>query len=246
MIFKIIIIFSVFALLQNLSADSNVITNVRENVTIVSQNSDVNTGIDLGDKSTNDVVVGNGQIKTEERNISNYNKIKITGDFIVNVDCNNAGKIQIKAESNIIPLITTKVADEALIVSISKPISTQKKMELNVNSAQLSVVDLIGVSNLTAKGIDTQSLNLKSFGNDGDIELDGKVQELKVNTTGDGLLDALELTAQEVDLKVTGDMRINVNAVKKLNVNVMGDAEIKYKGNPEITKKMLGGEIEKY
>jgi hypothetical protein len=241
-----IILISSFVIFQSVFAGSNVISNVRENVTNVSQNSNVNSGIDLGNNTNSDSVVGNGTLKTENRKISGYNKVDITGSFKVNVNCNNAGTVEVKAESNILPLITSKISGDTLVISISKPISSNKSMELNIDSPQISSVSLTGTDDISIKNIKTDTFTFDSTGSDANIDLQGSTDAFVLKVTGDGKIDAFNLISNKANINVMGDPKVKVNAAKQLNINVTGDAVVEYKGKPKINKKMLGGEVKQY
>ena len=72
------------------------------------------------------------------------------------------------------------------------------------------------------------------------ITLNGVADELSVKLSGAGHVDADELKADDVKVKIEGVGTGSVYATKKLYTEIDGVGKVWYKGNPEVTKDIEG------
>lgn len=199
-------------------------------------------------------VKGNGNMLSKQRNLEQYDEVKLVGSMNVQLVAGTEGKIEIHAESNLHEYILTEVKGGSLKISVEKGIDLQptKEITITVPFRDLSAIsltgsgdiwnkDLIKESNLevqvTGSGdmkLDLEVQNLKGkITGSGDIQLKGKSQKFECSVTGSGDFDAFSLEAEEVEAKVAGSGDIQVNVSKALKASIAGSGDIVYSGNPE-------------
>jgi hypothetical protein len=66
------------------------------------------------------------------------------------------------------------------------------------------------------------------------------VESARFSIAGTGNIDAFELKAQAAEISVSGAGRAAITAVDRLNANISGTGMIRYRGNPEIEKRVSG------
>ncbi len=71
-------------------------------------------------------------------------------------------------------------------------------------------------------------------------KLSGIAETLEARIAGAGNLNAGDLRADEVNIRIEGVGTGLVHATKTLNASIKGAGKIKYRGNPEITEKIEG------
>ncbi|MEO0725653.1 MAG: DUF2807 domain-containing protein, partial [Bacteroidota bacterium] len=79
----------------------------------------------------------------------------------------------------------------------------------------------------------------------GDIELDGSADDISIGISGSGDVDAMGMTAQNCDVRVSGSGNVKVHATQQLNVRVSGSGDVYYRGNPNVQSRISGsGDLE--
>ncbi|TDP02858.1 head GIN domain-containing protein [Flavobacterium sp. 245] len=199
---------------------------------------------------------GNGNIVTETRTTSEYDAIKISGFFDVDLVAGKEGKITIKGEQNILSAIIVEVEDNALKIYVKKGTnlrpSTGKKVELTVPFEKISELSLSGSGDIVAKSpIKNDKFSAKlsgsgdidldvaansfdfSLSGSGDIKLKGNSNDLVIKLSGSGDIEATNLKSKNANITVSGSGDVKVNCNESLTARVSGSGDIKYTGNPE-------------
>ena len=205
-------------------------------------------------------IKGNGNVQTEVRNVASFDGVALNSVVDVEVipgDFNQ--KIEVIAESNLIPYITTEVKNNQLIVSVQKGKSisstARNGLKVRIKTNKIRSVSIAGSGDFTSKGknnVSDLSISIAGSGDvemnttsnkvsvsiagSGDVDLKGNAQQLAISIVGSGDVDADELKTSSVSVSVNGSGDSEVWAVDKLNVVIGGSGDVFYKGNPEITK----------
>lgn len=201
-------------------------------------------------------IKGNGKVVTETRITGDYDGIKISGFFDVNLVAGKEGKITIKGEENLLSSIKVEVKDNILKIYVEsfkniRP-SSGKDIEITVPFEKISEVSLSGSGNIQSKDViknDKLSAKLSGSGNfnlaidsnefelnlsgSGNVHLKGTADNFITKLSGSGDIDAGSLKSKNVDVNVSGSGNSKVTCNEKLTARVSGSGNIKYAGNPE-------------
>lgn len=208
---------------------------------------------------------GNGNVIKEERDVSSFNRIDISGGFEVFINQGNEEKLEVEIDENLLELIETSTKDNTLIVKTKKSIGESKSQKLFITVVNIEDIDVSGAIELKNKGtLETENLEIEVSGAADinlkvDVEnldmdmsgasettLSGKASNFEIDLSGAGELEADKLKSRNVIIDISGAGSAVVNAKKTLNVKVSGAGSVKYKGNPKITKDISGaGSVEK-
>jgi hypothetical protein len=204
--------------------------------------------------SSNDKVKGNGKIVSETRNTSDYDGIKVSGSFDVDLVSGKEGNITIKGEENLLSYVKVEVEENTLKIYIQKNtnIRTNKKIHVTVPFEKISELNLSGSGNIQTKNdikndkfsaklsgsgnfnlaIDSNDLDLNVSGS-GNVLLKGNATNFATKLSGSGDINALDLKSKNVDANVSGSGNTKVSCNENLTARVSGSGNIKYGGNPE-------------
>jgi hypothetical protein len=211
-------------------------------------------------------ISGNGQIITDIRDVGYYDKIYVTGSFEVKITGNEAGKIKIVSDENLIPVIETYTRSGGLIIKINNDFELRRfhKLYVEVPADYLSKIVLTGSGTIyNETPFDWKNIKLSVTGSgemdiktnishltatvtgSGEINLTGNAKMLEVNLLGSGTINAKKLPAYEAICKLTGSGDIYVVAKEKLNAKILGNGDIIYYNEPKFikTKTFGSGEI---
>lgn len=201
-------------------------------------------------------IKGNGNMKTETRKISNYDRIELEGSMNVELVAGTEGNLKVEAEENLIEYIVTEVSGDELKISTEKGYnldpSGNNKITVIVPFKDLSRVSLTGSGDIrTRDRITAENFEVKITGSgdiklplqaknarasitgSGDIELIGSARDFDCKVTGSGDISAFDFKCENVDATVTGSGDIQVYASEELRAKIPGAGDIEYKGNPK-------------
>lgn len=209
-------------------------------------------------------IKGNGVQKTENRSTTNYDEVKVSGFFDVDLIAGNEGKISVQAEENLLQYIKIEVENNILKIYTEKGINLQptkwKAIKIIVPFESLNAVSLSGSgdvkskatiktnqfsANLSGSGdlnlqIDAQDIEAKLSGS-GDISLTGNTSNFSTVISGSGDITAYDLEAKNVDVVVSGSGDVKVFCTENLKVRVSGSGDITYKGEPKTKDTKVSG-----
>lgn len=171
-----------------------------------------------------DHVRGNGLMDTEYRTMDYYNGIELQGAFDVFLTYDSSSEIRIEAESNLIPYIETYVRNETLVLTTLKNSNIRNRLTMKI------FVPITEIRNIRLSG-------------SGDIMGDSRfysdIFELILSGSGDV---ALDLDANEIDLKISGSGDIEMdNTCDLLTSRISGSGDIYLSGYADKTEYYITG-----
>lgn len=211
---------------------------------------------------------GNANIKTENRSVSDYDKISVAGSFDVKLVKGKEGAISIIADENLMEYIETEVESGHLKIQPKKgyQLSSTKTILITVPFEMVDAISLAGSGNVSSTDVlNAADLNLNLAGSggvdlpvsiknlnahiagSGNIKLAGNADVLKCEIAGSGNLNGDELKATATHANIAGSGNVKVHAVSEIHAKIVGSGDVIYTGNPGIEKlKSVGsGTIKK-
>lgn len=185
----------------------------------------------------------------ENRNVGDFNGIKVNGTFDIILSQSETNTIKIDASEKDLTQIKTEVKDG--ILTISGKGSTQEDKPIRIGVKSLTSLSVSGASDLKtdnqlicnnllieSSGAGDIHLNVKAteiksqISGAGDVTLKGTAQLLEANVSGAGDLKASNLLVDKAKVKVSGAGDGKVNVKQSLDADVSGSGSIIYKGKP--------------
>lgn len=179
-------------------------------------------------------VTGDGKSITKARAIQSFNKIQISGAYKVVVMQGNQDALKITTDSNIVPLVITQVKDKQLNIHNKKGISFSltKPVMIQVIVKNLQHIAASGANELILPNFDGRSLKIQTSGSI-EANLSGKVGQLDMQISGSGQVNASNLVAKKVKIRLIGSGKVRVHATDQLDTKITGSGSIMYTGNPD-------------
>ena len=178
-------------------------------------------GCEKDNNGTNNIT-GIGDIVTDTLDLSSFQSIKNTGVANIYVTVGDTQSVVLKAQQNIIDVITYEVNSSALEIGIQDNISIResKGIVFEITIPEIEKIELVGV---------------------GDFELSGDSQaELYIFLIGVGTVRAYNLEVDVCHITSTGVGNCQVRVNNTLNVTITGVGSVYYKGNPTISSTITG------
>ncbi len=203
---------------------------------------------------------GSGNITSEERDFAGARTIELAGSAHVYVSLDSATSLKIEADDNVMPLITTQMQGEKLVIGSKKCYSTKSPVKVYIHVQDLDGVSLTGsgaiegssvftsdVFDISLSGSGTVDFSLKAksvladLSGSGRIHLQGETENISVGVAGSGNIDAAKLKSLSVEVSITGSGSASVYATESLDVNITGSGSVLYSGEPAEVKKNITG-----
>ena len=122
-------------------------------------------------KFTIGVVSGSGNIETEERDVSDFDEVHLSGIGNLIIEQGDKESLIIEAEDNIIPLIKSEVSGDRLTIGFKRGFNfiPTKNIKLYLMVIDLDSISLSGAGDIDCDKFDTDKLELEISGT-GDID----------------------------------------------------------------------------
>lgn len=211
-------------------------------------------------KWTVGVVKGSGEIRTEERDVSNFKKVNLSGVGSLIITQGEQESLVIEADDNIIPLIEAEVIGDKLNIGFKRgynfiPASTLK---FYLTAKELDEIKLSGAGNIYCNEFSTGELEFEISGagdidfkinaesiviissGAGDITLEGSTGTQKITLSGAGKYNGAGLESKKCEISVSGAGSATVNVSEELDVDIGGVGNVSYMGKPAIKQSISG------
>ncbi len=212
-----------------------------------------------------ETIKGNGQMKKEAREVSNYTSLTSQGSMDVTIAYGNSNSIVVEADENLLSYIETTVENDKLTIKSKKGVNlkTNLKMVVRVSMTKINSLQQSGSGNIDGSGAFTSdgktdidvsgSGNLKldfdsfkdldlSVSGSGNVDLkSGNTNTLSAKISGSGNIDCSTVSSKDVDAKISGSGNIKVYASNSIDAKISGSGNVFYKGGAQnISSKIVG------
>jgi len=203
---------------------------------------------------------GNKTVLTQDRPVTSFHAIKVSGGIAVELSQGNELKLQVEADENVISKIRTEVKDGVLNIYHDENIHNAKTMKVHLTFIQLDAIKASGGCDIESKhkltfttlkldisgGCDIElnckADNLVSKQSGGcDVELSGEAQKGTFDVSGGCDLKASGLHLKNCTLDASGGSDAAVYVTDEINITATGASDVTYYGKPaKITKRSHG------
>ncbi|HYS11917.1 MAG TPA: head GIN domain-containing protein [Burkholderiaceae bacterium] len=187
---------------------------------------------------------GSGVAKSEQRHLAPFDRIDVAGAFDVTLVDGPTYRITVEADNDLLDAISSDVIDNELRISSLRSFVSRTTMKVTVESPPLRGLTVSGNAKATANALTGPNFAFAGSGSS-TAKLGGSIDSLKISLAGAGRVDALDLTAESVEVEVLGSGTAEVHAVKTLSLMVIGSGTLRYRGNPKVSRNAIGrGRVE--
>lgn len=211
-----------------------------------------------------DGIKGNGNVISENRKVSDFNKIEAQTGLDVILEQGNQTIIRVDADENLHPNIKTEVTNGTLKIYVEEGIYKAKAKTVFVKAPHFKSISVSsGASVTSVNQINEPELELStSSGSDlnisitttyltcksssgSDLEVQGTAKTVIASASSGSDLDLDKLRADAVTAKSSSGSSISVNALQKLIADASSGSDINCVSNPEeiIKEESSGGNI---
>jgi hypothetical protein len=206
---------------------------------------------------------GDGNIKTEDRNVSSFKNVDVSGAAKVYVSQGDKPAVKIEGDENLLQYMEVEQEGDRIIIREKPGFNLIPTGDLRVyvtapvyNKIDASgACDIIGqtkISNsedmemhVSGAGdikmeVDAPRLRSEVSGS-GSIYLKGQTKDVDLDLTGAGHAYCYDLLAENTKIEISGAGSAEVYASVKLDANVSGAGSVSYKGNATEVNQHVSG-----
>lgn len=205
-------------------------------------------------------IEGNGIVRTEMRDAEGFNEIASSGDFVVTVMPGNSYSVEITAESNLLPYISTNVDGKTLKIRTTgiHSLRQSEQIEIFITTPALKGLALSGSGliktgsfisddfRITLSGsgdidtqISTETLKANVSGS-GNIFVEGDTFDSEFVISGSGKIKSYDLEQDICNAVISGSGDMYVNVSKSLDARISGSGRINYINYPVVYSNVSG------
>lgn len=181
---------------------------------------------------------GSGRLASETRELSGFHGIDVGGVFQVEITAQKEYGVEIEADDNLLPLITTKVRNGILTISTERKLSSENPMLVRISAPDIDSLEASGAAKISVGRLQNENISIESSGAS-KIRLTGETAKLTTDVSGATQIDAKELQAANAEIEASGASRVDVSVTGELRTDISGACKITYAGTPSslVTKR---------
>jgi hypothetical protein len=204
---------------------------------------------------------GSGQVVTEDRTVPEFQSVSLSMPAVVTIRDDGAPALQVTADDNVLPLISTTVRNGELSLAYTRPcVRPTSAVQISAGADTINGLSILGTGDIRTEGVITGT-NLKasitgtgsmdlaaevsrlesSITGTGTTVLTGTADDLVISIPGAGTVDASKLTARRVTVEILGSGNALVDVSESLSVKIMGSGSVVYTGNPGTIEQSITG-----
>ena len=187
----------------------------------------------IGAINSQEKLKGNKEVTTEDRTISDFNKLEVIDNVAVFLTYNEKQSVNVETDSNLQESVITEVNNGTLVIKLSDKIVRKKELmvHIKVNRKLKEINSYKSAKIMSKNSLAIDSLTINSFDNsDIDLKLNSKIVQINSKKSSDlklGILsNSININAVEnSDLKGTLDTKDALfTLLDKASINIYGSA----------------------
>ena len=190
-------------------------------------------------------VKGSGKRLTQKREVASFTSISAEGAFDIEVVCQKDLGIEIEADDNILPLISTEVSNNVLWLKPKSNYSAEDAPKIKINVPNIEAFSADGAGKIQISGVNNDKLQIALDGAP-NLTASGTTKMVGIDTNGAAKIDTHNLRAAHAVVDSKGVSKVDLGVSSQLDVTVSGPSHVTYSGDPVVNKTVHGpGKVEK-
>lgn len=190
-------------------------------------------------------VKGSGKREVQKRNIASFKSISTEGAFTIEVKCQQDLALEVEADDNIIPLVSTEVSGSVLYLKNSENYSVHEPVIVRISVPDIEGLSVSGAGSIDISGIKNDKFEIDSSGAPS-IRVSGVTKVVDIDTSGAAKIDTHKLHASRAIVDSKGVSKVDLDVSDQLDVKISGPSYVTYEGNPSVHQTINGpGKLQK-
>jgi hypothetical protein len=196
-------------------------------------------GCGMAGNSFGPQTVGSGKSKSETRTVGSFDRVVSKGSPDVQVTIGDKASIEVTADDNIVPLITTETNGTELVIGSNGSYNSKTSVVVKIVTPALKEMQIKGSGNADIEGLSGDKFYAKVAGS-GEIKASGITKEVEADCDGSGEIDLTGIQAKTGDVSIHGSGNVSLSVSDELDASIFGSGSVAYVGSPKVTKNVQG------
>jgi hypothetical protein len=207
-------------------------------------------------------VHGNGHVSTQQRSISDFSGISLTGDMDVSFTPSPNFSVTVQGDQNLLEYIETERRGNTLEIGTREGynLNSSLPIKIMITAPTLNELEVTGSGNFVAESkisspknvkidvtgngdvklaVDAPEVEAQLTGN-GDVQVSGTTRKFSAAVTGNGNIRCFDLLSEATQIELSGKGDAEVFASKQLDIEINGSGDVAYKGSPSVNQNISG------
>lgn len=187
---------------------------------------------------------GSGLLAVEDRPVGTFTGINASTGIEVIATVSDDTSVQVEADDNLIPLITTEVIDDVLHVKVVGSLSTKNPIKVILKTRELTRVVATSGARIEASKLNGETWKV-TVNSGASVIARGSVASQTVDASSGASYQAKELETDTTTVDASSGASVTVSVLNRFVGSVASGARVKYSGKPEhvTTSSSSGGLI---
>ena len=171
---------------------------------------------------------GNGSIKTETRDVEEFDAITCDGGYDMQINCQEKQSLTIETDDNLLPLVKTEVHNKTLHIYTKGNLAPTQRIRIAVSVPDITEFISNGSTDGDINKINNSAIAIGIHGS-GKLQLNGKSGTVHINISGSSKIEAASLISENSNIQINGSGNIHVYATNSIDVQINGSGTVKSK-----------------
>jgi hypothetical protein len=176
---------------------------------------------------------GSGETITKNYDYQNFNKVYFEDlDGKIEVEAGKTFSVSVTIDDNLINLLSVveHADDKTLTISLKGNKNNKMYIEDTKISVKVTLPNVVGLKNdsnasMTVTGIIGNYLKIETLDN-GSSTVTGKIENLDVTNSGNGVLNAKQLLAKNAKIRASGNGNVYINVSQLISAKTSGNCTV--------------------
>jgi hypothetical protein len=208
-------------------------------------------------------VRGNGNIKSEERSVSSFKNVEVSGAIDLYVRQGESAPVKIETDENLMQYIVLTQEGNKIVIHSKEGVNLHPstKIKVYVTAPLYNEIEVSGASNIIGQNKISNAEDIKmevsgagdinmelnapavsaAVSGAGTVNLRGETKKFDLELSGASKAHCYELLSENTKVDITGAGDADVYASSKLDAEVSGAGNVSYKGGAATVNQQVSG-----
>ena len=183
---------------------------------------------------------GEGQNVAESRTVAAFQRVDAAFGIDVIIHVGPAQPIEVRAQSNILPFVTTAVESGTLHIRANQELNALVAVTVVITAPDVEAIALSGGSDGTVTGFAGDQLDVAMSGG-GDLTIAGTATKVSVEASGGSEAHLSDLAIGTLEVELAGGSTVTARVSDEVRGSASGGAHVTVIGDARLNVQTSGG-----
>jgi len=183
---------------------------------------------------------GSGQTTSQDRSLDAFSRVEVGNGIGLTVQVGGVQAVEVLAQENIVPLISTTVEDGVLRIRSTGSFTTAEEVTVVTSVPTLDAISVRGGSQSQVESLTSDHLDIVLSGGAG-LAVAGRATEVTLDASGGAEADLAALTVQTMSVGLSGGATADLSVSELVTGTASGGAAATVAGGAALNVQTSGG-----